>query len=36
MTIDLNNANDQKTFDLIPADTIATLIIKVRSGNAGP
>jgi hypothetical protein len=36
MTIDFNTAGEQKTFDLIPADTIANLIIKVRAGNAGP
>jgi hypothetical protein len=36
MPIDLNDATGQKTFDLIPADTIATLAIKVRGGGAGP
>jgi hypothetical protein len=36
VTIDLNTAGGQKSFDLIPADTIATLQIKVRPGNAGP
>ena len=36
MTIDLNEAGGQREFDLIPADTIATLVIKVRGGGAGP
>jgi hypothetical protein len=36
MTIDLNEAGGQREFDLIPADTIATLAIKVRGGGAGP
>jgi hypothetical protein len=35
-TIDLNQADGQREFDLIPADTIVTLAIKVRGGGAGP
>jgi hypothetical protein len=34
--LDFNDATDQTTFELIPADTIATLSIKVRGGGAGP
>jgi hypothetical protein len=33
--IDFNNAGEQRTFDVIPADTIATLQIKIRPGQAG-
>jgi hypothetical protein len=36
MTIDLNEAGGQREFDLIPRDTIVTLVIKVRGGGAGP
>jgi hypothetical protein len=36
MTIDLNEASGQREFDLVPADTIVTLAIKVRGGGAGP
>ena len=36
MTIDLNDADGQREFDLIPADTIVTLAVKVRGGGAGP
>jgi hypothetical protein len=36
MTIDLNEAGGQKEFNLIPADTIVPLAIKVRGGGAGP
>jgi hypothetical protein len=36
MTIDLNEANKQREFDLIPADAIVPLAIKVRGGGAGP
>jgi hypothetical protein len=36
MTIDLNEAGAQREFDLIPADTVVTLAIKVRGGGAGP
>jgi hypothetical protein len=36
MTVDLNEAGGQREFDLIPADTIASLAIKVRGGGAGP
>jgi hypothetical protein len=36
MVIDLNEAGGQREFDLIPADTIAVLAIKVRGGGAGP
>jgi hypothetical protein len=32
---DFNNADPQRQFDVIPADTIVTLQIKVRPGNAG-
>src|SRR5262249_62262211 len=32
---DFNNADPQRPFDLIPADTIVSLHIKVRPGNAG-
>jgi hypothetical protein len=35
MTIDLNSAGEQKNFGLIPANTIATLQIKVRGSGAG-
>jgi hypothetical protein len=35
-TIDLNEAGGQREFDLIPADSIVTLAIKVRGGGAGP
>lgn len=35
MTIDLNEASEQREFDLIPPDTIVTLAIKVRGGGAG-
>jgi hypothetical protein len=33
--MDFNNANPQRSFDLIPAVTIATLHMTVRPGNAG-
>jgi hypothetical protein len=32
---DFNDAGPQRTFDVIPADTIATLQVKVRLGGAG-
>jgi hypothetical protein len=35
MPIDFNEAGGQREFDLIPADTIVTLAIKVRGGGAG-
>jgi AAA domain len=35
MSIDLNNADEQRTHELIPAGTIATLHAKVRPGGAG-
>jgi hypothetical protein len=35
MTIDFNEAGAQREFDLIPADTIVPLAIKVRGGGAG-
>jgi hypothetical protein len=35
MTIDLNDAGEQRTFDVIPANTTATLQMTVRSGGAG-
>jgi hypothetical protein len=33
--MDFNDANPQRSFDLIPAGTIATLHMTVRPGNAG-
>ena len=33
--MDFNNAGPQKSFDVIPAGTIATLHLTVRPGNAG-
>jgi hypothetical protein len=36
MSIDLNEASEQREFDLIPNDTIATLAIRVGGGGAGP
>jgi hypothetical protein len=33
--MDFNTAGPQKSFDLIPADTIATLHMKVKPGQAG-
>jgi hypothetical protein len=33
--MDFNEAKPQRTFDVIPAGTIATLQLKVRPGNAG-
>jgi hypothetical protein len=35
MTMDFNTAGPQRSFDLIPADTIATLHLTVRPGAAG-
>jgi hypothetical protein len=35
MTIDLNTVGEQRSFDVIPANTILTLQIKIRRGNAG-
>ena len=32
---DFNNAGPQRTFDVIPAGTIATLHLTVRTGGAG-
>lgn len=34
-TIDLNAAGDQRSFDVIPANTILTLHLTIRRGNAG-
>src|SRR5260370_28836991 len=34
-TFDCNDAGPQKSFDIIPADTIATLHMTVKSGGAG-
>jgi hypothetical protein len=31
----LNDANDQRSFDVIPANTICTLQLKIRAGGAG-
>jgi hypothetical protein len=36
MTIDFNEASGQREFDLIPADAVVTLVVKVRGGGAGP
>jgi hypothetical protein len=33
--MDFNDADPQRVFDVIPADTIATLHVTVRPGNAG-
>ncbi len=33
---DFNNAGPQKSFDVIPAQTVVTLQINIRSGGAGP
>jgi hypothetical protein len=35
MSHDFNDAGEQRTFDLIPADTVATLHLTVRPGQAG-
>ena len=35
MTLDFNDAPPQKSFDVIPAGTVATLQLKIRPGNAG-
>jgi hypothetical protein len=35
MSFDFNNAGAQKSFDIIPADTVATLHMKVKAGSAG-
>jgi hypothetical protein len=35
MPLDFNDAPDQKTFDLVADNTIATLQLTVRPGNAG-
>src|SRR3974390_931323 len=32
---DFNNAGEQRSFDVIPAGTIATLQMTIRPGNAG-
>jgi hypothetical protein len=32
---DFGNAGQQKSFDLIPADTIATMHVKIKPGGAG-
>jgi hypothetical protein len=32
---DFNNAGEQRTFDVIPHDTIADLQLRIRPGNAG-
>jgi hypothetical protein len=36
MSVDFNEAGPQKSFDLIPSGTIATLLLTVRPGKAGP
>ena len=36
MSIDLNGAPEQRSIDLIPDGTIATLHVTIRPGNAGP
>lgn len=35
MNFDFNDANEQRSSDLIPADTIATVQMKIRPGRAG-
>ena len=35
MTIDLNSAGKQRSFELIPADTIATAQMMIRPGGVG-
>jgi hypothetical protein len=35
MSIDLNDAGPQRSFDVIPANTIASLHLTIRSGGAG-
>jgi hypothetical protein len=35
MTLDLNDAPAQRSFDIIPAGTVATLQLKIRAGNTG-
>jgi hypothetical protein len=35
MSFDFNEAGPQRSFDIIPADTIATLHMTVKSGGAG-
>jgi hypothetical protein len=35
MTLDLNNAGPQRSFDLIPAGTIATVQMIIKAGGAG-
>ena len=35
MTVDLNQAGPQKSFDVMPAGTVATLRLTVRPGQAG-
>jgi hypothetical protein len=35
MSFDFNDATEQRNFDLIPADTVATLRMKIRPGQAG-
>jgi hypothetical protein len=35
MTHDYNTAGEQKSFDVIPKDTIAVIQMNVRPGNAG-
>jgi hypothetical protein len=34
-TLDLNTAGDQRSFDVIPANTILTLHLTIRAGGAG-
>jgi hypothetical protein len=35
MSIDFNNAGEQRTFDVIPANTICTLQLTIHPGGAG-
>lgn len=35
MTVDLNQAGPQKSFDVVPAGTVATLRLTVRKGQTG-
>lgn len=33
---DLNNADEQRSFELIPAGTVVTVVTKLRPGQSGP
>jgi hypothetical protein len=36
MTLNFNDAEPQRSFEVIPANTVATLHLNLRSGGAGP